>query len=84
MYFNINNEKEMKLWNYLSDEYSKSAFVKKAIEEKMNRELSGEKAPRKIEHIEEPKKEIEEPREEKKIKLNNDDKKSINNLTGGF
>ena len=42
MYFNIKNEREMKMWNHIDSKFSKSNFVKEAIEEKMLRELKGE------------------------------------------
>lgn len=41
LYFNTKNEKEALMWECIDEKYSKSAFVKEAIEEKIMREKAG-------------------------------------------
>lgn len=42
LYFSTKNKKEAEMWEYLDKKYSKSAFVKEAIEEKILREKIGQ------------------------------------------
>lgn len=76
LYFSVkNNPKEKEMWDYLCTKFSKPAFVKEAIEEKILREKAGisiaPSTSTKIDVQQDVKK------EEKKIKLNKNDTNSL-------
>lgn len=44
IYFNMNDEKEKALWDYLDSKFSKSVAVKEALKQAMEIEKAGQKA----------------------------------------
>lgn len=76
LYFSVkNNPREKEIWDYLCTKYSKPAFVKEAIEEKILREKAGVSITSSISTKTEVQQDVK--KEEKKIKLNKNDTNSL-------
>lgn len=78
LYFSVkNNPREKEIWDYLCTKYSKPAFVKEAIEEKILREKAGISITSSISTKTEVPEYVKNEEKKDKVKLNKNDANSL-------